>query len=158
MKVIIRPAKIKDAKILSEINRECLPENYDLQYWEEHLAKKCSHVAEVGKLPIGYILATDEWVVSFAVCAKYRQKGIGQLLMNHYLYDMQQKQSPKVSLHVDCKNQTAMKLYEGMGFKRQEHVINYYTDRGADAFVMVNPLTEPILKPLKKIKIAQERS
>src|SRR5436305_11778882 len=99
MKVLIRPACMKDIKIMSEINEISLPETYSTSLWETTLEKnkgQFSYVAEMSKLVIGYILANDSCVVSFAIHPKYRGRGLGKILMAHYLYDIKKE----VYLHV----------------------------------------------------------
>lgn len=160
MKVFIRPARPRDAVSLSEINKKCLAENYSISFWTDILAQskgKYSYVAEQAKLPIGYILCDGELIISFAVDSKFRGKGVGKLLMQHCLMDVDQV-GQSVSLHVDVNNHLAKRLYESMNFSVQERIPDYYSERSTDGFLMVRKKSEKSpkgisIRPVCKLKV-----
>lgn len=155
MKVLIRPARIKDAQTMSDINVQCLPENYSLSFWIDTLTEnkqKFSYVAEMSKLVIGYILGNEKCVISFAILPKYRNRGLGLILLSHYLYDNKDK---NVYLHVEIDNLAAQSLYEKIGFHVKTILPNYYSTRKKDALLMLHSKNQTMIKPECKIKISK---
>lgn len=153
-KVWIRQAQSRDAKQLQEINKVCLPECYSTDFWRKTLGQKHSFVAEVGKRPIGYLLADKNLIVSFAVMPLYRSQGIGKLLMKQYLsFYQNQLGAETVILHVEDTNRKAQLFYLSQGFRPKETWFNYYTKRNSNAVVMTHDLKSVIPSPPSKIHI-----
>lgn len=92
----------------------------------------------MSRLIVGYILANDTTVISFAVDPRYRNRGIGTALMRHFLFDVKQD----VFLQVDVDNQEAQRLYCSLGFTFHKHLPQYYAELGRDALSLIRPMPE----------------
>lgn len=102
-------------------------------------------VAEVLGTVVGYIAATisDEAgeIDSMAVDRDYRHLGIGHQFLERTLryFESAHPELKVYSLEVRTTNETAIRLYEKMGFKTTAILKGYYKDH-ADAFVMQKPI------------------
>ncbi|AYV79482.1 MAG: putative N-acetyltransferase [Faunusvirus sp.] len=135
LKLKIRLVKRKDRYDLKNINEKCLPENYDIEFWESMIAKKTSYLLFAGSLTVGYILCDDKWVLSFAILKEYRKQGWGTKLLNEAILNFKTHKYNSMNLHVRVDNDAAKKLYESVGFTNSELVDKYYTD-GTNAYLM----------------------
>jgi len=152
MKVWIRSANSRDVTNLESFSKRLLPETYTKSFWEVTLAEnknKFSYVAEISKVLVGYIFANNSYVISFAVEPKYRNQGIGKLLLLHFLKDV----STETNLHVEVENKNAQKLYQSVGFQIKELKKNYYQRRKKDAYWMIRPYSRMDCVLPCKIKI-----
>lgn len=155
--VRLRRAVLSDIDEVMEINRRNLPENYYREFFTYHLETwpDAFLVAEAptGEL-VGYIMSRVErgfgffnrlmvqkgHVISIAVDAPYRRRGIGRGLLLGSMRAMKEKYGGKeVYLEVRVSNEPAIHLYERLGFKKVKRVIGYYSD-GEDAYIMARPL------------------
>ena len=81
-------------------------------------------------------------LISIAVLAPYRRRGIGSSLLRatieaaREIYDVD-----SIYLEVRVSNMPAIKLYEKFGFRKVRRIKSYYRD-GEDAYVMVKRLKE----------------
>ena len=150
-KVIIRNPTMEDLNRIVFINRECLPENYSLQYFISIISKyqEFCVVAEVDGVVVGYILTRIEritkghipmrgkrgHIISVAVLPKYRRMGIGKKMMNFVINKLREEGMDEVVLEVRVSNSAARNLYFKMGFVDDEILKKYYLD-GEDAAFM----------------------
>jgi ribosomal-protein-alanine N-acetyltransferase len=101
------------------------------------------YLAADGDEPLGMILcrvaAGEMEVLTLAVPASYRRKGVAKALMTAALGAARQAGAVAAFLEVAVDNAVAASLYAGLGFRRSGLRKNYY-DRGprglADALVM----------------------
>src|SRR5579859_1353457 len=64
------------------------------------------------------------WVDNFSVRRPWRQRGLGRALLLRSLRVMRERGQTEVALGVDAQNPTgALRLYEGVGFKRIDHAM-----------------------------------
>lgn len=73
--------------------------------------------------------STDQrlYIMTLAVLAAYRGRGIGRQLLQSVLdYVETHKSVTEISLHVHVDNQDAIKFYATFGFQQGEMIENYY--------------------------------
>lgn len=142
IKVLLRQAKFSDIKEVMEVNERAMSENYTKDYLVSIFpkSKAYSFVAVSDGRIIGYIISTDEIVISFAVDEKYRRKGLGRTLLQCSLeawLNINGKKEKILKLHMRVSNQ-ALKLYKMFGFTGEESpkLSNYYVNEKGqeDAF------------------------
>lgn len=89
---------------------------------------------------IGYVVAhvvvDAAHIVSIALAAPWRRKGVGALLLRQFLEDAENAGVSVVTLEVRASNEAAQRLYqrenfESVGIRRQ-----YYTNNNEDALIM----------------------
>lgn len=149
---IVRRCEPEDLHYVIEINMSTLPEHYS-DYFFETILKELPEAFLVGELDgriVGYIMCKIEFgfsnfrklgfvkkghVVSVAVVAEHRGKGIGKALMQEAMGGMTMKKCDEVYLEVRVSNHSAVKLYENLGFIIKSTIRGYYRD-GEDAYLM----------------------
>jgi [ribosomal protein S18]-alanine N-acetyltransferase len=135
-KIKITLAKRKDRHDIQEINKASIPETFDPEYIETHIAYKNSFILKDNSLTIGYILCNDKGhIVSFVVLEKYRGNGYGRELLEACIENLEDKQLLHASLNVRVTNTKAIKLYESVGFIKEKVLDKYYLD-STDAYYM----------------------
>lgn len=94
-------------------------------------------VDDNGKI-VGYIIYSivqDKGIiVSIGVLPDYRQKGIGQMLLDHAINNLRDKVD-YVELQVSVSNAVAINLYRKNSFVIVDIMSRYYPD-GSDAYLM----------------------
>lgn len=154
--IIVREVRKEELRDVIEINLLCLPEHYPYDFWLDHLNAwgKAFLVAEVNGKVVGYVMCRVETglgfinrkllklghVVSIAVLPDYRRKGIGRKLMLESMDRLKIHYGvEEVYLEVRISNTPAIRLYEGLGFKKIKVLKHYYLD-GEDAYLMARGL------------------
>ncbi|MFX0061673.1 MAG: GNAT family N-acetyltransferase [Candidatus Hermodarchaeota archaeon] len=141
----IRPAELDDVEILGELwlYQRCFHEQWDeiyvaipmaQQMWQEQLksylnqSNHCVFVAKnVLEKIVGYVHGSfHPWPVSpfqfygslntIAVAEESQGQGIGKKLIRKLLEWFKEHQIKYISLHVDYRNQNALKMYQDLGF------------------------------------------
>jgi len=138
---MFRKINKNDGDIILNIFKECFEskEIPNINYIDIRCNNKEGYLFNYENQNIGLLLfsklSNGDILLSFlAVKEKYRNKGIGNLLI-----DLLKKSFNKsIYLHVRTKNIFAIKLYEKNGFKiiRKEDNYYNYTDNNDDAFYM----------------------
>lgn len=135
-----------------EINRICLPENYNSVFFLDihRNFPNAFIVAEVNGKVVGYIMCRLEHglsetrrfnlvkkghIVSVAVLPEYRRAGIGNALAAEALKALSKHKAGECFLEVRVTNEPGINLYKKLGFSITRKVSHYYFD-GADAYVM----------------------
>lgn len=149
---VVRRCEPADLPAVIEINMSSLPEHYSDYFFESLLRElpEAFVVAEhMGKI-VGYIMCKMEFgfsnfhklgfvkkghVVSIAVVAEHRGKGVGKALMQESQAGMTSKKCDEVYLEVRVSNDTAVKMYENLGMVIKTKIRSYYRD-GEDAYLM----------------------
>jgi len=115
-------------------------------------------VLELSK-PSGICLAADDenGLVGYLVCARYehvwhlmnvavepdsRRRGIATEMIER-LFE-QAGTGARVTLEVRVSNSSAIRMYEGFGFRSAGRRRRYYNDNGEDALIMWRPLDERV--------------
>lgn len=97
-------------------------------------------VARMGDEIVGFAavwLVVDEaHVINVAVSPEHRRKGIGLGMMAHVLGEAQREGMACATLEVRASNESAIQLYEKLGFERVSVRRGYYPDNREDAVVM----------------------
>jgi ribosomal-protein-alanine N-acetyltransferase len=154
--VSLRRFTTMDLEKVMEINKTCLPENYNSYFFME-IFKNCPDafiVAEVNSTIIGYIMCRIEsgfsdfsrikpvrkgHVVSIAISPNYRRTGIARALMLSAMSSLTSYGSSETFCEVRVTNEPALQLYKKLGFSIRKRISRYYYD-GEDAFLMARPL------------------
>jgi ribosomal-protein-alanine N-acetyltransferase len=149
----VRGFRSDDLNNVIKINLECLPENYSSYFYKDLYRRfpKTFLVSEANGSIQGYIMCRIErglsklrtfrparqcHIVSIAVRDEYRRKGIA----THLITQAMQKaivnyNTSECFLEVRLGNDSAIKLYEKLGFTKVSRKFGYYMD-GEDAWVM----------------------
>jgi ribosomal-protein-alanine N-acetyltransferase len=136
----ILEATRKHRKEMMELNIKCLPENYDLSFWEKEIKHHNSYILYNMSVAVGYILVgKNGCIISFAILPEFRKQGWGEKLMTIAIQKLKEKNVEKSSLHVRTDNESALKLYLKIGYVVAFTDKEYYND-GSDAHVMVYKL------------------
>ena len=153
VKIVIRNAKMSDLNKMKEINERCLQENYNIEFWHEiwNTNKSCCFVAVFSGIIIGYVLASEDHIVSFAVDEEYRNKKVGKELMKNVLNNFKSD----VRLNVRISNDAARMLYKNLGFTDDTTVKDYYRNPVEDSIEMVKKYDKTSVKYItnEKMKI-----
>ena len=153
---VVRRCELEDLQAVIEINMSTLPEHYS-DYFFESILKELPEafiVAELEGKVVGYIMCKLEFgfsnfrklgfvkkghVVSVAVVPEHRNKGLGKALMQEGISGMVSKKCDEVYLEVRVSNESAVKMYEQLGFVIKTKIRGYYRD-GEDAYLMAHEL------------------
>jgi len=149
---VVRRCELEDLQSVIEINMSTLPEHYS-DYFFESILKELPEafiIAELDGRVIGYIMCKLEFgfsnfrklgfvkkghVVSVAVVVEHRNKGLGKALMQEAASGMISKKCDEIYLEVRVSNESAVRLYEHLGFIIKTRIRGYYRD-GEDAYLM----------------------
>lgn len=152
----IRHCVQADIPAVVTINTKTLPEHYSDYFYYEILSEfpETFLVAELGESVVGYIMCRIEYgfshlrrfglarkghIVSVAVLAEHRGKGVGTKLIQYAEEQLAKKSSRESYLEVRVSNLQAIALYERLNYKRVSRLEGYYRD-GEGAYLMASPL------------------
>ena len=149
--VSIRQPYLSDINDIMRINRLCLPENYSYDFFYHVISEfgYASAVAEIDEKVVGYVLSRIErplssfiglqaikgHIISIAVLAPYRRRGIGVKMMKYAMQKLIEKKVETIYLEVRVSNFAAIELYKKLGFQIKRELKGYYRD-GESAFLM----------------------
>lgn len=88
---------------------------------------------------ISQVLFEEATLFDIAIHPDYQHQGLGAFLLTHWILKMQQKQATNLLLEVRKSNQTAIALYQRLGFKLIATRRDYYpalNQTREDAFIM----------------------
>jgi [ribosomal protein S18]-alanine N-acetyltransferase len=148
----IRHCEEKDLVSVIDINMITLPEHYSDYFFESILRElpEAFIIAEIDDKIIGYIMCKIEFgfsnfrklgfvkkghVVSVAVLPEHRGKGLGKALMLEGINGVMRRKSDEIYLEVRKSNESAIKMYQKIGFQIKSKLRAYYRD-GEDAYLM----------------------
>ena len=154
---VIRNCEEKDLPFVININMITLPEHYSDYFFNSLLAElpEAFIVAEIKNQIVGYIMCKIEFgfsnfrklgfvkkghVVSIAVLEAHRGKGIGKALMLEGINGVISRKSDEIYLEVRVSNDSAVQMYNKLGFIIKSRLKTYYRD-GEDAFLMAKDLS-----------------
>jgi ribosomal-protein-alanine N-acetyltransferase len=152
----VRACTDADIPSVIKVNTLTLPEHYS-DYFYYEILKDFPHsflVAEMDGKVAGYIMCRIEYglsmtkrfglakkghIISVAVLAEYRNKGIGTKLIHDALEVVRNESGKECYLEVRITNTGAIELYERLGFKVTSTMHGYYKD-GESAYTMAMSL------------------
>jgi len=142
----LRRLGLSDLKEIEEIERRSYPTPWSRSMFAGELAKPSSIClgafegdVEDGKL-CGYLVVSryvDAWhVMNIAVDPEQRGRGIATMLLER-LFELTADDARRgYTLEVRVSNETAISLYERLGFESRGIRRGYYTDNREDALIM----------------------
>jgi [ribosomal protein S18]-alanine N-acetyltransferase len=149
---VVRRCQYEDLQSVIKVNMATLPEHYS-DYFFESILKELPEsfvVAELNSRVVGYIMCKIEFgfsnfrklgfvkkghVVSVGVLDEHRGKGLGKALMLEGINGVIGRRSDEIYLEVRVSNESAIKMYEKLGFAIKSRLRSYYRD-GEDAYLM----------------------
>ncbi len=138
---VIRPGIESDHEDVKRIAKEC-----NFLSWSKGSVRSWAKtpgsvflVAEIDGRIVGFILSRtvldEAEILVLAINEKYRNKGIGTLLLLRNLQFLGDQKIRRIFLEVDVANEMARHLYEKVGFK-VDGVRKKYYDGKRDAYIM----------------------
>jgi ribosomal-protein-alanine N-acetyltransferase len=130
--MIIRPLKATDWQILWQLQQQCFDQGWSLASWQEALGVDRTYalLAQQNQQKIGYLVfrLTDDVgdILSLGVIPSCRRQGTASSLIRHMMELGKREKLKSFLLEVSCKNLSAQKFYQSMGFKLLSIRPNYY--------------------------------
>lgn len=140
--MILREMLTEDLEQVMEIENQLFSVPWTKEGYFTFLTRKDTMflvVEEKGKI-LGYcglLMVLDEGdITNVAVCRERQREGIGGFLVSSLLRLAGEQGISVIHLEVRAGNETAIRLYERMGFVRDGIRRNYYSDPEEDAVLM----------------------
>ncbi len=140
--MIIRTMNKADVPAISKLEKECFSDPWSENSIASELDNRLSYwlVAEVDGRVAGYVgsqsVLDGADMMNLAVSPDYRRRGIGQALVESLCAHLQQKGIIALLLEVRVSNESAIALYEKMGFEQVGCRPRYYHNPREDALIM----------------------
>lgn len=144
--LIIQRATRADIPAIVALNEASMPETYQPAFWTVHLNQygDMLFVAKLGDKIIGYVMCREMMVryirtglvVSIAVAKEYRGQDVGEKLMFEAHRAMRDRNIPMASLQVRKSNESAIRMYEKLGYSINMAIPQYYSNPEEDGWVM----------------------
>ena len=142
----LRRLGLADLRAIEEIERRSYPTPWSRSMFAGELAKPSSVClgafeaeGEHGAL-CGYLIVSryvDAWhVMNVAVHPDHRARGIATMLLERLFALTADDERRGYTLEVRVSNETAIRLYERLGFQGRGIRRGYYTDNREDALIM----------------------
>ena len=142
----LRRLGLGDLRAIEEIERRCYPTPWSRSMFAGELAKPASICigafeadGEDGAL-VAYLIVSryvDAWhVMNVAVHPDHRGRGTATLLLERLFALTADDARRGYTLEVRVSNETAIRLYERLGFQGRGIRRGYYTDNREDALIM----------------------
>ena len=149
----LRRLGLSDLKEIEEIERRSYPTPWSRSMFAGELAKPSSIClgafeadGDDGRL-CGYLVVSryvDAWhVMNIAVAPEQRGRGIATMLLERLFELTADDEHRGYTLEVRVSNDTAIRLYERLGFEARGIRRGYYTDNREDALIMWRDPAEP---------------
>ena len=140
----LRRLQLRDLNGVEEIERASYPTPWSRSMFAGEVSKPSSLClgafdTESGEL-LGYLIISryvDAWhVMNLAVAPGFRRRRIASSLLDR-LFDLTAGEDRRgYTLEVRVSNESAIRLYEKLGFERRGTRRGYYTDNREDALIM----------------------
>ena len=142
----LRRLALTDLRAIEEIERRSYPTPWSRSMFAGELAKPSSIClgafeadGDDGRL-CGYLVVSryvDAWhVMNIAVAPEQRGRGIATMLLERLFELTADDEHRGYTLEVRVSNDTAIRLYERLGFEARGIRRGYYTDNREDALIM----------------------
>ena len=144
--MIFRPMLEVDLDQVVEIEKASMPSPWSRELFEAELKRDMARyfVAEKdGKVAgyMGYWEAPQEaHIINLAIGPSYRNRGIGQQMMEYCMEFAKKKGANLATLEVRESNESARRMYEKCGFRFVAIRKKYYSDNQEDAVVMLKDM------------------
>lgn len=139
----IRMAEDKDIDAIAELDQLCFATPWSREaYARELRANKLAFyiVADEDGVIVGFAglwgIIEEGHITNVAVHPAYRNKGLGRQLVSRLLEVAEEYGIDKFTLEVRPSNESAITLYNKLGFKAVGRRPRYYEDNGEDALIM----------------------
>ena len=136
----IRAMEDSDIAVITELEKRLFDDPWPKENFINELNNKnisFSRVIVKEEKIVGYVIAwyyaREIHIGNIAITTEYRRMGLAQRLLNHVFQECGDYN--EVFLEVRASNQSALKLYQKLGFSLLGIRRSYYSD-GEDAFVM----------------------
>ena len=142
--VYVRELGVDDLDAIGEIERVSMPAPWSRAMFAGEIAKPTSICLGAFEPPddelVGYVIVSryvDTWhVMNLVVAERRRRAGVATCLLGEVFARASDQGRRGFTLEVRVSNESAVKLYEGLGFRAQGIRRGYYTDNREDAVVM----------------------
>lgn len=131
---LIRPAQLGDLRVVHSIDQEVFgPAAYSYIVLRQlyDLTSDLFLVADKRGV-VGYIIAAPKlggkiaWIMTLAVRLQYRERGVGQVLLEEELLRLKRFNFEKVYTTVSPGNETAVAIYRKVGFEEASVADDYF--------------------------------
>ena len=142
MEVQIVKMSADDVDRVVEIEQECFSMPWTKQGFLEALKQKKSfyYVAKIGTQIVGhcgaYGVCGEGDINQVAVINAYRRQGIARRLVSTMIEEMEKEGFLEITLEVRAGNNSAIALYESLGFVQEGIRKNFYEKPTEDAIIM----------------------
>ena len=149
--ITIRQAVPEDLSRIIEIENLCFPADMayppDLFYHYIAAPAHFFYVALLHHRFAGFVIAGEietgeAWIVTLDVHPGSRRRGVGENLIRHIEGICLRDGIDRLILQVAVDNSPALCLYEKLGYKKSDHLADYYRN-GEDAFIMEKRIAAP---------------
>ncbi len=140
--ITVIPIEQSHVERIAELEKLCFSDPWS----EKSIASELNNplslwlAALEGDAVVGYIgsqtVCGESDVMNVAVHPDWRRKGIGQMLIQCLIGQLQQKGSTSLTLEVRASNAAAIALYEKLGFYQTGRRPNYYRNPKEDALIL----------------------
>lgn len=137
------PMKEEDLDEVLEIEKLSFPSPWSKRLFLDELANPNSHIVlarDDTDALLGFvcfwIVADETHILNIAVHPRFRRQGIASRLLAHVLEFSKRMGVQYFALEVRNRNQAAIELYKGFGFRVAGIRKGYYSDTGEDAVLM----------------------
>lgn len=127
---------------IAEIEAMCFSAPWSQRSIESELNNSLSLwvVAIEGDTVVGYVgsqsVLGEADMMNLAVLPQYRQQGIGRMLVESLIRQLQSRMVKCLSLEVRASNQGAIALYQALGFQQVGRRPGYYSSPKEDALIL----------------------
>lgn len=132
--VEVRHAKVDDLDAIFSIEQGSFPDPYPRGLLKAFFFMPGAYLVAVacGEI-VGYAVGIIRYsaighIVSIAVRAEYRRKGIGRMLLCRLIEELAALGAREMQLEVRESNSSAIALYVSVGFQRKMIIERYYED------------------------------
>ena len=138
----IRALDLADLNAIERIEQRAYPTPWSRSMFASELAKQTSIClgAFEGDELVGYVVNSryvDAWhVMNVAVEPDLRRRGVATALLERLFELTRDDERRGYTLEVRVSNESAIKLYERLGFEARGIRRGYYTDNREDALIM----------------------
>lgn len=142
MTEILRKLRATDLQYIMEIEESCFSAPWSKNAFESELRHKNSYYncIEIDNKVIGYSglwkILDEGHIMNVAILPEYREKGYAKKLIKNLFNFCLENEIVSSTLEARESNETAIKLYEKMGFEIAGTRPKYYSKPSEDAIIM----------------------